>query len=118
MRTRTLLSIALLGLLLWASSIQANDVDADTREEAQSDGLTGDAEEGEVEDEEPKKERTTEIEEDKDVMVLHTNNFARALEENQYLLVEFCKWPTSIYPIYNPEQQTLREASLKAQKLS
>lgn len=118
MRTRTLLSITLLGLLLWASSIQANDVDPDTREEAQSDGLTGDAEEGEVEDEEPKKEKTTEIEEEKDVMVLHTNNFARALEETQYLLVEFCKWPTSICPTCNPEKRTLREASHKSTKAS
>lgn len=100
MRTCTLLSISLLlGLLLWTSCLQANDVDADKREEAQSSSPTEDAGEGEVEgevedeveDEEPAKEKTTEIEEEKDVMVLHINNFARALEENQHLLVEFCE---------------------------
>lgn len=87
MKTCTLLSITLLGLLLWTSSIQANDVDAGKQE-----GMVEDEEE----DKEPKKEKTTDIEEEKDVMVLHINNFARALEENQYLLVEFCKWPSSM----------------------
>lgn len=88
MRTSTLLSITLLGLLLWASCIQANDGDT----EAQNDkDPSADAEEGEVEDEKPKKEKTDEIEEESNVMVLHINNFARALSENQYVLVEFCK---------------------------
>lgn len=90
MKTRTLLSITLLGLLLWTSSIQANDVDADKQDEVE--GMVEDEEE----DKEPKKEKTTDIEEEKDVMVLHINNFAKALEETQYLLVEFCKWPSSI----------------------
>lgn len=90
MKTCTLLSITLLGLLLWTSSIQANDVDADKQDE------TEDMVEDEEEDKEPKKEKTTDIEEEKDVMILHINNFARALEENQYLLVEFCKWSSSI----------------------
>lgn len=90
MKTCTLLSITLLGLLLWTSSIQANDVDANKQDEIE--GMVEDEEE----DKEPKKEKTTDIEEEKDVMVLHINNFARALEENQYLLVEFCKWPSSI----------------------
>lgn len=98
MRTCTLLSTSLLlGLLLWTSCLQANDVDAGKLEEAQSSSPTEDADEGEVqdeaEDEEPRKEKTTEIEEEEGVMVLHINNFARALEENQHLLVEFCKWP-------------------------
>lgn len=97
MRTCTLLSISLLlGLLLGASCLQDDDVDTDKQEEAPSSTPTEDADEGEVEeedeDEEPGKEKTTEIEEEKDVMVLHINNFARALEENQHLLVEFCKW--------------------------
>lgn len=97
MRTCTLFSISLLmGLVLWTSCLQANDVDANKQEEVQSGSPTEDADEGKVEDEEeeeePSKEKTTEIEEDKDVMVLHINNFARALAENQHLLVEFCKW--------------------------
>lgn len=80
------MSISLLGLLLWASCVQANDVEETPPEEATVDG-----EDGEDESEEPPKEKTTEIEEEKDVMVLHINNFARALSENKFLLVEFCK---------------------------
>lgn len=96
MRTSTLLRISLLlGLLLWTSCLRA-----DQQEEAQSGTPAEEADEGEVEDEaedeKPRKEKTTEIEEEKDVMVLHINNFARALEENQHLLVEFCKWPQPV----------------------
>lgn len=96
MRTRTLLSITLLGLLLWVSSIQAEDTDAsaDKHTEAQEDTPTEETsvDNGEDETKEaPKKEKTTEIEEEKDVMVLHINNFERALSENKYLLVEFCE---------------------------
>lgn len=39
----------------------------------------------------PQPEKTDEITEEKDVMVLHSINFNRALSENKYLLVEFCK---------------------------
>lgn len=92
------MSITVLGLLLWASCIQANDTDANVDEETETPEETSTEEtpgETEVEEEdaeeEPKKEKTTEIEEEKDVMVLHINNFARALSENQNLLVEFCK---------------------------
>ncbi|KAG8014648.1 hypothetical protein GBF38_003231 [Nibea albiflora] len=99
MRTRTLLSITLLGLLLWVSSIQAVDTDAgaDKQTEAQEDASTeetsAETEDGEDETEgAPKKEKTTEIEEEKDVMVLHIGNFERALSENKYLLVEFCEY--------------------------
>lgn len=45
------------------------------------------------EDTEPEKqEKTDEITEEKDVLVLHSVNFDRALSENKYLLVEFCKY--------------------------
>lgn len=87
------MSMSLLGLLLWASCLQASnaDNDADGQTETQEEAST-DTEKGEEETEEaPKKEKTTEIEEEKDVMVLHINNFDRALSENQHLLVEFCK---------------------------
>lgn len=86
MKVCTLLSISLLGLLLWASCIQADDA-----EETPTEDATLDTEDVEDESEEPPKEKTTEIEEEKDVMVLHINNFARALSENKFLLVEFCK---------------------------
>uniref|UniRef100_A0A3Q3W0E7 Protein disulfide-isomerase n=1 Tax=Mola mola TaxID=94237 RepID=A0A3Q3W0E7_MOLML len=56
------------------------------------------------EEETPKKEKTTDIEEEKDVMVLHINNFARALSENQHLLVEFyapwCGHCRQLEPLY------------------
>lgn len=100
MRTRTLLSITLLGLLLWASCAQADDTDETqdkqaeetSKETAEDTSAETAAEEEEDEDaDEPKKEKTTEIEEERDVMVLHINNFDRALSENQYVLVEFCK---------------------------
>ena len=95
-----LLSITLLALLLWASCIQANDSDdnADKQTDAEGDAseeTTEDTSEEETE-ETPKKEKTTEIEEEKDVMVLHINNFARALSENKYLLVEFCEYYQNI----------------------
>lgn len=100
MKTHTLLSITLLGLLLWASCTRADDTDAkqaetqeDTSEEKSEETPREEEEEAE---EAPKKEKTTEIEEEKDVMVLHINNFARALSENQYVLVEFCKYELSL----------------------
>lgn len=53
------------------------------------------AEDSSEEDTEPEKpEKTDEITEEKDVLVLHSVNFDRALSENKYLLVEFCEYPT------------------------
>lgn len=95
MKTHKLLFIALLGLLLWASCTQAEDsTDSQTesQEETSEEASEETTEEAEEEAEAPKKEKTTEIEEENNVMILHINNFERALSENQYLLVEFCKW--------------------------
>uniref|UniRef100_A0A8P4G411 protein disulfide-isomerase n=1 Tax=Dicentrarchus labrax TaxID=13489 RepID=A0A8P4G411_DICLA len=132
MRTRTLLSITLLGLLLWVSCIQANDTDADTdkqeetQEETSAEETPGDTEEEKEETKgAPKKEKTTEIEEEQDVMVLHINNFARALSENQYLLVEFyapwCGHCKQLEPVYaeaagklKKEEPVMRLAKLDA----
>lgn len=88
---RFFLSISLLGLLLWASSIQAqgSEDSTETQEDASLETMEREADEAK---EEPKKEKTTEIEEEEDVMVLHINNFDRALSENKFLLVEFCKY--------------------------
>lgn len=83
MRTHVVLLISLLGLLLWASSVQAEDAQTETPQETEDDETTEAA---------PKKEKTTEIEEEKHVMVLHINNFARALAENKFVLVEFCEY--------------------------
>lgn len=44
-------------------------------------------------------EKTDEVTEEKNVMVLHSVNFDRALSESKYLLVEFCKsliWPNTL----------------------
>ncbi|KAJ4944458.1 hypothetical protein JOQ06_013002 [Pogonophryne albipinna] len=92
MRTHTLLFLTLLGLLLWASCSRADDTEpsqAETQEDTSKESTEETSAEEEETKETPEKEKTTEIEEDKDVMILHINNFARALSENQYLLVEF-----------------------------
>lgn len=80
--------ISLLGLLLWTFCVQADDDKQTKNPEEAPKETTGETEDSE---EPPKKEKTTETEEEKDVLVLHINNFARALSENQFLLVEFCK---------------------------
>ncbi|XP_040892268.1 protein disulfide-isomerase A2 [Toxotes jaculatrix] len=122
MKTHTLLSVTLLGLLLWASCIQADgsdensDKQAETQEETSketAEETSAEAETEEETEEEPKKEKTTEIEEEKDVMVLHINNFARALSENQYLLVEFyapwCGHCKQLEPLYAEAAGKLKE---------
>uniref|UniRef100_A0A4W6ETF4 Protein disulfide-isomerase n=1 Tax=Lates calcarifer TaxID=8187 RepID=A0A4W6ETF4_LATCA len=119
MRTRTLLSITLLGLLLWASCIQADDDNTDESGEKQTETSQETKEEtsAEVEEEETEeaseKEKTTEIEEEKDVMVLHINNFARALSENKFILVEFyapwCGHCKQLEPVYAEAAGKLKE---------
>ncbi|XP_042341616.1 LOW QUALITY PROTEIN: protein disulfide-isomerase-like [Plectropomus leopardus] len=112
MRTHTLLSITLLGLLLWASCTRADDTDAKQTETQEDTSEETPGEEEETK-EAPKKEKTTEIEEEKDVMVLHINNFARALSENQYLLVEFyapwCGHCKQLEPLYAEAAGKLKE---------
>lgn len=98
MKTHKLLFIALLGLLLWASCTQAEDsTDSQTETQEETSEEASEETTEEAEEEAPKKEKTTEIEEENNVMILHINNFERALSENQYLLVEFCKWDV-LYP--------------------
>ncbi|KAA8594602.1 protein disulfide-isomerase A2 [Etheostoma spectabile] len=125
MKRHTLLTLTLLGLLLWPSCIRADDTDAkqtETQEDASKERDSEETEEnpGEEEDtnESPKKEKTTEIEEEKDVLVLHINNFARALSENQYLLVEFyapwCGHCKQLEPLYAEVAGKLKEEEAAA----
>ncbi|CAB1457730.1 unnamed protein product [Pleuronectes platessa] len=123
MRTHTLLSLTLLGLLLWASCTRANDAEenSDTPTEAPEEREEEAA--GQTEEEEVKKEKTTEIEEEKDVMVLHISNFDRALSENQFLLVEFyapwCGHCKRLEPVYAEAAGKLKgeEAELRLGKV-
>nr|XP_004568417.1 protein disulfide-isomerase [Maylandia zebra] len=116
MKTHKLLFIALLGLLLWASCTQAEDStdsQTETQEETSEEASEETTEEAEEEAEAPKKEKTTEIEEENNVMILHINNFERALSENQYLLVEFyapwCGHCKQLEPIYAEAAEKLKE---------
>ncbi|XP_067298925.1 protein disulfide-isomerase A2 [Pseudorasbora parva] len=62
-----------------------------------------------------KKEKTDEITEEKDVLVLHSANFDRALSENKYLLVEFyapwCGHCRTLEPIYAEVAGLLKKGS-------
>lgn len=66
-------------LLLLCAEPETAEEKPDTEDETQS------------EPRDQSKEKTEEITEEKNVLVLHEKNFARALSENKYLLVEFCK---------------------------
>jgi len=69
--------------------------DEKTEDDVEDKGNNGEenVEEGTGNDAEPEKqEKTDEITEEKDVLVLHSVNFDRALSENKFLLVEFCKY--------------------------
>ncbi|XP_059409155.1 protein disulfide-isomerase A2 [Carassius carassius] len=68
------------------------------------------------EDTEPEKpEKTEEITEEKDVLILHSVNFDRALSENKYLLVEFyapwCGHCRNLEPIYAEVAGLLKNGS-------
>ncbi|XP_076001650.1 protein disulfide-isomerase A2 [Genypterus blacodes] len=113
MRTHTLLSLALLGLLVGAICIHANDTHEGNDKEPETESVADDSE-----DETPKKEKTLDIEEEKDVMVLHDVNFARALSENAFLLVEFyapwCGHCQKLEPEYAKAAKKLKDEGSKS----
>ncbi|XP_027874927.1 protein disulfide-isomerase A2 isoform X2 [Xiphophorus couchianus] len=113
MRTHKL-CIALLGLLLLGSfSVQAGDPKDDPDRATEASSAETQEDTSEETDKKPKKEKTTNIEEEKDVLVLHINNFDRALSENEFLLVEFyapwCGHCKEFEPIYAEVAEKLKE---------
>ncbi|XP_016347375.1 protein disulfide-isomerase-like [Sinocyclocheilus anshuiensis] len=100
-----LLHILGLTLLLCGLCVRAEEESAEDKVEDSSE-----------EDTEPEKpEKTEEITEEKDVLVLHSVNFDRALSENKYLLVEFyapwCGHCRNLEPIYAEVAGLLKNGS-------
>nr|AAH45330.1 Zgc:55398 [Danio rerio]AAI64628.1 Zgc:55398 [Danio rerio] len=103
------LHILALGLLVCGLCARADEENTEEKSEEK-------AEDNSEEDTEPEKpEKTDEITEDKDVLILHSVNFDRALSENKYLLVEFyapwCGHCRSLEPIYAEVAGQLKNAS-------
>ncbi|XP_056307864.1 protein disulfide-isomerase A2 [Danio aesculapii] len=103
------LHILALGLLVCGLCVSADEENTEEKSEEK-------VEESSEEDTEPEKpEKTDEITEDKDVLILHSVNFDRALSENKYLLVEFyapwCGHCRSLEPIYAEVAGQLKNAS-------
>nr|XP_057922232.1 protein disulfide-isomerase A2 isoform X2 [Doryrhamphus excisus]XP_057922241.1 protein disulfide-isomerase A2 isoform X2 [Doryrhamphus excisus] len=109
MKTWWLASTMGVMLLLWAYGGRATPEGAGEDEPQDAD--------------EAKEEKTTEIKEEKDVMVLHANNFANALNQTKFLLVEFyapwCGHCKKLAPVYAQAAKKLKldEADIRLAKV-
>ncbi|CAM4501269.1 unnamed protein product [Leuciscus chuanchicus] len=111
-----LLHILGFALLLCGLCVRAEDEKTEDNVEEKGNDGEEKVEEGTEKDAEPEKpEKTDEITEEKDVLVLHSVNFDRALSENKYLLVEFyapwCGHCRSLEPIYAEVAGLLKNGS-------
>ncbi|XDV14624.1 hypothetical protein PO909_014846 [Leuciscus waleckii] len=111
-----LLHILGFALLLCGLCVRAEDEKTEDNVEERGNDGEEKVEEGTEKDAEPEKpEKTDEITEEKDVLVLHSVNFDRALSENKYLLVEFyapwCGHCRSLEPIYAEVAGLLKNGS-------
>ncbi|XP_041960241.1 protein disulfide-isomerase A2 [Alosa sapidissima] len=119
---RALLFAALLLGLVTVLLVRADATDDDDDHDAAAAAAAGGDESGamltEGEEEEVKKEKTEEITEEEGVMVLHINNFERALRQNKYLLVEFyapwCGHCKQLEPVYAQAAAELKNSSAEA----
>ncbi|XP_043106824.1 protein disulfide-isomerase A2 [Puntigrus tetrazona] len=112
MRLLHILGFTLLLCSLCARAQEESAVEEDKVEEKAEEKVEDSSEE----DTEPEKpEKTEDITEEKDVLVLHSVNFDRALSENKYLLVEFyapwCGHCRSLEPIYAEVAGLLKNGS-------
>ncbi|XP_046898161.1 protein disulfide-isomerase A2 [Hypomesus transpacificus] len=118
MATHTVSNTVLLGLLvlgLWNTRVWSQQPEPGPEQEPEPRTEPGPEPRPEPGPVEEKKEKTTEIEEEKDVLVLHVKNFARALSENSFLLVEFyapwCGHCRQLEPVYSEAAGLLKADS-------
>ncbi|KAA0722548.1 Protein disulfide-isomerase [Triplophysa tibetana] len=101
-------------LLLCASCVRTDEQKVEEEVKEKVEEHVEKEEEGNSE-KDPEPVKTDEITEEKNVMVLHSVNFDRALNENKYLLVEFyapwCGHCRSLEPIYAEVAEQLKKES-------
>ncbi|KAG1961258.1 protein disulfide-isomerase A2 [Pimephales promelas] len=103
-------------LLLCGLCVRAEDEKTEDNVEDKGNNGEENVEEGTGDDAEPEKqEKTDEITEENDILVLHSVNFDRALSENKFLLVEFyapwCGHCRRLEPIYAEVAGLLKNGS-------
>lgn len=91
--TMRFLHILCFTFLLCGLCVRAEDETTEDNNEEKGNNSEEKVEDSSEENTKPEKpEKTDEITEENDILVLHSVNFDRALSENKYLLVFFCKF--------------------------